>query len=100
MKYLKKIGMNKTFAILVVVFGLIISGLCFTAGGLLWESGKELTLLRSQGGTSVAEAFYQEIGQFGLAFSLLSYALSITSFMLSLGLTLDEKLIECFYHSE
>ena len=100
MKYLKK-----TLAILAVVFGLIISGLCFSAGSLLSESGKELTSLQSRGGTSVAEVYYQKIGQFGVAFSLLSYALGITSFILSLGLgwvilTLDERLIERFYHSE
>ncbi len=78
--------MKRTFAILVVVFGFISSGLFFSAGIILNETGKELTGLKSRGGESVAEHYYQGIGHYGVAYSLMAYAFGVGSLMLSIGL--------------
>lgn len=78
--------MNKLIGIIVILAGLISSGLFFYAGILIEISGESLTMLRSQGGNSVAEAYYQEIGRFGIAYSFLSYALGLGVLSVSLGL--------------
>jgi len=61
--------MKKGIGILVIVLGVISSVLFFSAGNQLGTSGKELTTLRSIGGTSVADAYYQEIGRYGIGYS-------------------------------
>lgn len=78
--------MKRTFAIFVIVLGIISSGLFFFGGSKLCTAGTELTGLRSQGGQSVAEAYYQEIGHYGVAYSLLAYAFGVGSLMLSIGI--------------
>ena len=78
--------MNKLIGIIVILLGLISSGLFFYAGVLIEISGESLTMLRSQGGNTVAEAYYQEIGRFGIAYSFLSYALGLAVLSVSLGL--------------
>jgi hypothetical protein len=65
----------------------VVSGLLFfSAASKLDKSATDLTKLRSVGGTSVAEAYYQEMGEHGLAYSLISYACGLGVISLSLGL--------------
>lgn len=77
--------MKKAIAAIVIVLGLISGVLFFSAGSKLSESGKDLTRLRSRGGETVAEAYYQEIGRYGIAHSLLAYALGTATIMISIG---------------
>lgn len=78
--------MRRAFAILVIALGLISSGLFFSAGSQLSAAGVELSGLSSQSGGTVAEAYYQKVGEYGVAYSKLAYALGIGTLMLSIGL--------------
>ena len=88
--------MNKVMAIIVLLLGLISGVLFFNAGSILHDSGKALTTLRSVGGETVAEAYYQKMGSYGIAYSLLAYAMGTGIIMISAGfagvlLSRDEK---------
>jgi hypothetical protein len=75
----------KKFAAIVIALGLVSGVLFFIAGSKLSESGKSLTRLRTIGGKSVAEAYYQEIGRYGAAYSQFAYAMGTATIMISLG---------------
>jgi ribosomal protein S27AE len=77
--------MKKKIGIGVIVLGVVSSISFFSAALQLGKSGEELTKLRSQGGTSVAEAYYQEIGRYGLAYSSLAYGLGWGVLAISCG---------------
>jgi ribosomal protein S27AE len=74
-KFIDTGAMKKTVGIGVIVLGVVSSISFFSAASQLRNSGEELTQLRSKGGESVAEAYYQEIGRYGLAYSSLVYGL-------------------------
>lgn len=78
--------MKKAFALIVPVLGFVSGGLCFYAGNQLGASGEFLTTLSSQGGNSVAEVYYQQMGKFGIAYSYLAYALGVAVVMTGIGL--------------
>lgn len=78
--------MKKSIGIAVITFGIISSGLFFSAGFKLGKSGLILTDLRSQSGAGIAEAYYQEIGRYGIAYSYLAYALGLGILSISFGL--------------
>ncbi len=78
--------MRKPLGILTIVFG-IISGILFFKGGLILSpASTELTNLRSVGGNSVAEKYYQTMGKYGIAYANVSYALGLGVIALSIGL--------------
>lgn len=77
---------RKILGVLVIVLGIISGILFFQAGSALNLEGKELSGIRSVGGTSVAESFYQSMGKFGIAYSTLSYAFGLSIITISLGL--------------
>jgi ABC-type Na+ efflux pump permease subunit len=95
--------MKKILGIIVIALGLASGALFYQAGTQFKESasdlrehGKELTYLRSKGGTTVAEAYYQEIGRYGISFagswigcSYFSYALGMGVLALSTGLGIN-----------
>jgi hypothetical protein len=78
--------MRKYLGIIVIVFGLLSGGMFFNAGINLNKSGNELTQLRSRAGQTVAEAYYQEIGRYGVAYSIFSYALGLGVISTPIGL--------------
>jgi len=78
--------MKKITGIVVIVLGLISSGMFLSAGSKLSKSGDRLTYLQSQGGSTVAEAYYQEIGRYGIAYSFAAYGMSCAVLMLACGL--------------
>ena len=66
-------------ALLVVIFGIVSATLLFDAASefdkassRLFSAGLDLTFLRSVAGDTVAEAYYQEIGEYGVANSYLA----------------------------
>ena len=80
---------NKVVAILAIG---VIAGLLFFSAGLKFnKAGSELLELRSKSGTSVAEAYYQEMGQMNKGFSTLSYALGLSVFGICLGVAFNES---------
>lgn len=70
----------------VIVLGVISSILFFIAAVVLGISGSELTDLSSRSGVTVAEKYYQEIGMYGIAYSLISCALGLGILSISCGL--------------
>lgn len=71
---------------MVVVLGLLSSMNFFEAGGRLQKSGKDLTELRSKGGESVAEAYYQEVGRSQIGQGSAAYGTGLATLMISVGL--------------
>jgi hypothetical protein len=67
--------------------GVLAGGLLFfIAGIILLNSAMELMSLKSQSGNSVAEAYYQQMGQHGLGYSIISFAFGLATISLSLAL--------------
>lgn len=77
--------MKIVMAILIVALGLISGFLFFDAGSMLSLSGQNLTMLQSVAGGTIAEAYYQEIGRYGMAFSQIAYAMGTGVIMVSVG---------------
>jgi hypothetical protein len=70
----------------VIVIG-ILSFVNFSeAGKKLQQSGQELTELRSQGGTSVAEVYYQGVGKSQIGQGSAAYGMALATLMISVGL--------------
>ncbi|WP_147299965.1 hypothetical protein NR756_04875 [Alloalcanivorax xenomutans] len=79
--------MNRNeFGLCTIAFGVISSIFLVKAGYDLGASGFELTELRSVGGRTVAEAYYQEMGHFGMAIAKALYGLATAVFSLSVGI--------------
>jgi hypothetical protein len=78
--------MRKVIGLIVMAAGIVSGLLFFSAASKLNTSATDLTKLRSVGGTSIAEAYYQEMGQHGLAYSIISYACGLGIISVSLGL--------------
>lgn len=76
----------KLVGIAVILFGCLSGVLFFAAGFDLASTGKELTQLRSVGGTSVAESYYQSVGKYGKAASGICFALGLGTMAISLGI--------------
>lgn len=76
---------KKVIAIICIALGLISGVLFFSAGSRLSKSGMELTGLKSISGGTVNEFYYQEIGHYGIAYSLFAYALGTGIIMVSIG---------------
>jgi hypothetical protein len=70
----------------VIVIG-ILSFMNFSeAGKKLQESGQELTQLRSEGGKSVAEVYYQGVGKSQIGQGSAAYGMALATLMISVGL--------------
>jgi hypothetical protein len=76
----------KGLGVVVILLGVFSSGQFFTAGGSLQRSGSSLTELRSEGGRSIAEAYYQEVGRSQIGQSAMAYGMGLGVLMLSAGL--------------
>jgi len=77
--------MAQKLGALVILLGVLASGFFFSAGSKFGNSGEDLTRLRSRGGETVAEAYYQECGRYGIACSQLAYGLGIGILCASIG---------------
>lgn len=79
--------MKKPLGVLVLILGILSGIMFFVAASNLGKPSTEMTELRSVGGTSVAEAYYQATGKQGLAYSTALYACGLGIVALSLGLS-------------
>jgi len=77
--------MQQTFGVLVLVCGLLAGIAFFVAGFQLGVASAQMSELRSVGGTSVAEAYYQESGKQGMAYSIALFACGLAVFSISFG---------------
>ncbi len=78
--------MNKLVGYLVAALSFISGGICFYVGKQIHDAAYLMTLLRSRGGETVAEAYFQLVGHLGLGFSLFSYALGVAIIMFGVAL--------------
>ena len=78
---------RKSVGILVIIFGLISGIMFFNSGSKLKDTGKNMSYLRSQAGTSLAEAYYQEVGNMNIGFGkgMSAMGLTVITFSLALG---------------
>jgi type II secretory pathway pseudopilin PulG len=78
---------KKNLGIAIIILG-ILSGVVFFAAGMsINNAGSNMTDLRSVSGDSVAEHYYQEMGEFVKGISLFSYGLglAVTTFSIGIG---------------
>lgn len=78
--------MKRAIGIVVLICGLLSGIVFFVAGFNLSAASTHMTDLRSVGGNSVAEAYYQEAGRQGLAYSTAFHACGLGIISISLGL--------------
>ena len=78
--------LSVVIALAVIALGIASATFFLNAGSKLSDSGDDLTYLRSVGGQTVAEAYYQEIGHYGLTYSKLAYGFGWFTLMLSIAL--------------
>lgn len=77
--------MRKTFGAVVIFLGILSGMIFFVAGSKINQAGQEMTELRSEGGMSLAEYYYQSVGKSDVAFSYMAYALGLAIISLSIG---------------
>jgi hypothetical protein len=79
--------MRKIIGILIILLGLISSCLFFTTGNNLDKNGINMRQnLKSKSGDTVAEFYYQDVGQISSELGGLCYSLGVGIFTISLGL--------------
>ena len=71
----------------IVGLGVASANMLFEASERIYESGFDLMFLRSVGGETVAEAYYQEIGRYGVAHSKFYKGLAYLALMISIALS-------------
>jgi len=79
--------MKKVLGVLVLASGILSGVILFVAGSSLSKASQDMSEIRSIGGTSVAEAYYQEAGKQGSAYSLALHAAGLAIISVSLGLS-------------
>ena len=78
--------MKKTMGTLTIILGIIACIMFFNAGSKLNETGTEMNRLTSQSGTSLAEAYYQSVGDMNKGLGTLCYAMWIGTLAISIGI--------------
>jgi len=78
--------LRKIIGGIVIVLGIIAGILLFSAGLAMNSHGAELTKLQSEAGNTIAEAYYQEIGNYGIATSQAYYGFGLAVIAISLAL--------------
>lgn len=73
------------------ISGIIACIIFIIAGYKLNNNGKDMKELRSQGGTSLAEAYYQDIGVMNEALGYLCYGLGVGIFTIAFGISANIK---------
>lgn len=72
--------------ILVIILG-IMSGIAFfNSGNQLNKTGNDMKLLRSEGGNSLAEVYYQEIGEMNKGLGVLANGFGLGIMSISIGI--------------
>jgi hypothetical protein len=77
---------TKGLGVVVILLGLLSFANFSEAGGRLQKAGQELTELRSKGGESVAEVYYQEVGRSQIGQGSAAYGMALATLMISVGL--------------
>ncbi len=75
----------KGLGCVVILLGLVSFSNFAEAGYRLQRSGQELTELKSQGGNTVAEAYYQEVGRSQIGQGSAASGMAMLTLMISIG---------------
>ena len=76
---------NEKASSIIITTG-VVSGVFFIlAGIMIGIYGSDLTELRSRGGQTIAEVYYQSMGKYGLSYSMMSIGAGLGMIMISLG---------------
>jgi len=78
--------MKKTIGMATTILGIIACIMFFSAGNHLSDNGKNMKQLKSQGGTSLAEVYYQDIGEMSNGLGKLCYAFGLGTLAISMGI--------------
>ena len=78
--------MRKSIGAIVIVIGIIAGLVFFASGNQLNKSGDSMKLLVSQSGTSLAEAYYQDMGKMNTGLGTFAYALGLGIMAISIGI--------------
>tara|TARA_B110000261_G_C12765780_1_gene230427 strand:+ start:64 stop:345 length:282 start_codon:yes stop_codon:yes gene_type:complete len=70
----------------VMLLGFASALIFISAGTSLYDAGQDLTTLRTVGGKSAAESYYQSMGSYGIAYAQICYAAALCSLAISLGI--------------
>ncbi len=76
---------KKNLGTVIIILGILAGLFFFGAGWRISNAGGNMTELRSVSGDSVAEHYYQEMGEFVKGMSLLSYGLGMAVITFSIG---------------
>ena len=76
-------GVKKKLGAIVIVMGLIVGVLFITAGYKISAAGDEMSYIRSIGGSTIDEAFYQEFGEMSKGIGLFVYGIGFTAIAVS-----------------
>ena len=76
---------KKTLGLIIIFLGIISGVVFFVSGNLMGSTGSTMTDLQSQAGNTVAEAYYQNVGQLAKGISIFIYALGMTTITFSVG---------------
>lgn len=85
-KELFKLDTKKILGVVIIVLGILSGVIFFVAGSSVGKAGDSMTELKSQAGTSLAEAYYQEVGEFAKGISTFIYGLGLAVITFSIGL--------------
>lgn len=77
---------KKIIGILIIIMGVMSGFLFFEAGSSISQTGDDMKKLQSQSGTSLAEAYYQEVGELAKGISLFAYGLGLSVIAFSIGM--------------
>ena len=79
--------MQKKLKIAAFILGIISGIVIFIAGSSLKSTGSDMNELRSQSGTSLAEVYYQEVGDIskGLGLALQGVAIGVVAISITEG---------------
>ncbi len=78
-------GKRKANAIGVLLIGLVGSGVIFKGASILYDAGIRLGQLESVRGGTINEAYYQSIGIYGQAYSIVAYGLAIVCLAITIA---------------
>jgi hypothetical protein len=79
---------------LTIILGVIACIIFFVGGHSLRNTGKNMNMLKSQAGTSLAEGYYQEVGNMNKGLGILCYGFGIATLSVSIGLNSNNPKIE------
>jgi ribosomal protein L40E len=83
---------NKNIGMLIITLGIISGIIFFVSGSQFYTTSTDMSSLRSESGTSLAEAYYQDVGGMNKGLGLFSYALGVGIIAISIGI--GEKFID------